>query len=92
MNGEGISPEEAEALRAQCPGGRDFLALSELEVANLLMRLGEARVSRSAAFHRAKSLRKVTTLAQNLALRLDGMGEAERAELSAALRRSAEEA
>lgn len=84
----GIAPSEAETLRALLPGGRDFLRLPDLDAATLLMRLGEARVSRAAVFHRAKADARITRTAEALALKLDGMSEAEREELFAALRRS----
>ena len=83
----GILPSEAEALRALLPAGRDFLALSALDAATLLLRLGEARVSRSATYHRAKADAKITRTAEALALKLDGMSAGEREELFAALRR-----
>lgn len=85
----GILPEEAEALREQLPAGRDFLGLSALEGANLLLRLGNARTARAKVFADAQRGKKVAKVAEALALQLDGMTAEEKAELAAVLREGA---
>lgn len=83
----GISPSEAEALRALLPKRKDFLALSSREGVELLRRLAKDRVTRNTAYHRTKATSRIGKMAETLGLRLDGMNDEERQALFAALMR-----
>lgn len=83
----GITSDDARSLKSLLPEGKDFLSLSELEVANLLAFRGKERVSRAATFHQTKGEKRITNLANDLMMKFDGMGERERAEVLRLLRR-----
>lgn len=87
MNFAGIARSEADRMREDLLGP-DLLAMSDLQVANLLLTRDRERKESNQEHWRGKKEKKIDKLVETLAERLDRMDEEEKEKFRKALNES----